>query len=98
MGASPRLIVAAIFKRPIIQVSTGIVVGALLVGVGSVVVRNHKPDSGFGMDDLAGGLSIGQLSMLIGYSALMLGVCLLACIVPTRRALAVQPTEALRAE
>jgi ABC-type lipoprotein release transport system permease subunit len=29
---------------------------------------------------------------------LMLGVCLLAVIVPTRRALQVQPTEALRAD
>ncbi|HEY0969564.1 MAG TPA: ABC transporter permease [Gemmatimonadales bacterium] len=34
----------------------------------------------------------------LGYSVLMLGVCLLACIVPTRRALQVQPTEALRAD
>jgi len=32
------------------------------------------------------------------YAMLMLGVCLLACIVPTRRALQVQPTEALRAD
>jgi ABC-type lipoprotein release transport system permease subunit len=29
---------------------------------------------------------------------LMMAVCLLACIVPTRRALSVEPTEALRAE
>jgi putative ABC transport system permease protein len=29
---------------------------------------------------------------------LMLGVCLLACVVPTRRALRIEPTEALRAE
>jgi ABC-type lipoprotein release transport system permease subunit len=28
----------------------------------------------------------------------MLGVCMLACVVPTRRALRVQPAEALRAE
>jgi predicted permease len=98
VGATPRKIVATIFKRPIIQVSTGIVIGAFLVGLGSVVVRNHKPDSDMGMHTLAGGLSIGQLATLIGYAALMLGVCLLACIVPTRRALRVQPTEALRAE
>ena len=32
------------------------------------------------------------------YAVLMFGVCLLACVVPTRRALRVQPTEALRAD
>jgi len=51
-----------------------------------------------GMHTLAGGLSISQLATLISYAALMLGVCLLACVVPTRKALAIQPTEALRAE
>ncbi|HEX7123963.1 MAG TPA: permease prefix domain 1-containing protein [Gemmatimonadaceae bacterium] len=34
----------------------------------------------------------------LGYATLMLAVCLLACLVPTRRALRVQPTEALRAD
>jgi len=38
------------------------------------------------------------LAGALGYSVLMFGVCLLACIVPTRRALRVQPTEALRAD
>jgi ABC-type lipoprotein release transport system permease subunit len=38
------------------------------------------------------------LAGALGYAVLMLGVCLLACIVPTRRALQVQPTEALRAD
>lgn len=98
VGASPRRIIGTIFKRPLTQVSTGIVVGAFLVGLGSVVVRNHKPDTDMGMQTLAGGLSMGQLATLIAYASLMLGVCLLACIVPTRRALSVQPTEALRAE
>jgi hypothetical protein len=98
VGASPRSVVATIFRRPLTQVGIGIVVGAFLVGLGSVVVRNHQPDTAMGMHTLAGGLSLGQLAMLIGYSALMLGVCLLACIVPTRRALGVEPTEALRAE
>jgi ABC-type lipoprotein release transport system permease subunit len=36
--------------------------------------------------------------MLLGYAILMFGVCMLACVVPTMRALRVQPTEALRAE
>lgn len=98
VGASPRRIVATIFRRPMIQVSSGIVVGSLMVGLGSVVVRNHVPDSDFGMQTLAGGLSLGQLASLIGYAVLMFGVCTLACVVPTRRALRVQPTEALRAD
>ncbi|CAA9289591.1 MAG: Acidobacterial duplicated orphan permease (function unknown), partial [uncultured Gemmatimonadaceae bacterium] len=40
----------------------------------------------------------GALVGALAYTVLMLGVCLLACIVPTRRALQVQPTEALRAD
>ena len=44
------------------------------------------------------GLTAGEIAMLIGYAILMVGVCLLACVVPTMRALRVQPTEALRAE
>ena len=98
VGGSPRRIVTAIFRRPLTQVSTGILVGSFLVGLGSVVLRNHQPDTAMGMHTLEGGLSLGQLATLIAYAALMLGVCLLACVVPTRRALGVQPTEALRAE
>lgn len=98
VGASPRRIVATIFRRPLTQVSIGIGVGAFLVGFGSVVVRNHVPDSDIGMHTLAGGMSLGQFATLVAYAALMLGVCLLACIVPTRRALGIQPTEALRSE
>jgi len=40
----------------------------------------------------------GALVGALVYTVLMLGVCLLACVVPTRRALQVQPTEALRAD
>jgi putative ABC transport system permease protein len=36
--------------------------------------------------------------LFAGYIAVMLSVCLLACIVPLRRALGVEPTEALRAQ
>jgi ABC-type lipoprotein release transport system permease subunit len=37
-----------------------------------------------------------EILTLGAYTMLMVIVCLTACIVPTRRALAVQPTEALR--
>ena len=38
-------------------------------------------------------LSPGQVALLIAHVTLMFGVCLLACVVPTRRALGVEPTE-----
>ena len=47
---------------------------------------------------LVGQATPGALVGALVYAVLMLGVCLLACIVPTRRALQVQPTEALRAD
>ena len=37
-----------------------------------------------------------QIAILLGYATFMLGICLLACVVPTRRALNVEPTVALR--
>ena len=46
----------------------------------------------------AQGLSATAIAMQAGYAALMFGVCLLACVVPTRRALEVEPTVALRTE
>jgi putative ABC transport system permease protein len=51
-----------------------------------------------GADGLSAGLSLEQVAMLGAYATLMLGVCLLACIVPTRRALGVEPTIALRVD
>lgn len=48
---------------------------------------------------MAGGVqSLGEAALLGTCVVLMTGVCVLACIVPTRRALAVEPTEAIRAE
>ena len=66
-----------------------------------------RPLAQVGLGVVAGGVitamfgdSVSPAALLgaLGYSVLMLGVCLLACIVPTRRALQVQPTEALRTD
>lgn len=82
LGAQPLHVLTTVFKRPFVQVALGIGVGAIL---------------GFGLanDDL----SEVHLDVL-GYTAVfMLSTilcCALACIVPTRRALRIQPTEALR--
>ena len=39
-----------------------------------------------------------QAAILLAYAAFMSGVCLLACVLPTRRALSVEPTVALRVD
>jgi len=66
------------------QVALGVSMGGLVIG-----------GIAFGF---SGGLSMANVVLLLAYVALMFGVCMLACAVPTRRALRVQPTVALRAE
>jgi len=82
LGATPRRIIGAVFAQPLRQLGMGLLAGALLVWV------------------LLGGVdsapTANQFLILGGYTALMMAVCMIACVVPTRRALAVQPTEALR--
>jgi putative ABC transport system permease protein len=85
LGASKLRVVAAIFRRPLIQVAIGVVAGGALIAAGAFALA-------------VDGLSLSQLGVLLGYAAFMLAVCLLACIVPTHRALRVEPTEALRSE
>ena len=43
-------------------------------------------------------LTLQGMAMIVGYGIVMLGVCLLGCVVPTRRALNIEPTTALRTE
>ena len=95
LGASQRAVITAIFRRPLTQVAVGVAVGSLVVGV--VVTLLAAPPAA-GLADTPVASSALHIVMLIGYAAMMFGVCMLACIVPTRRALRVQPTEALRAE
>jgi putative ABC transport system permease protein len=85
LGASPRRVIGAIFARPLTEVAIGVVVGTALAATLAAAAS-------------FGGLTLGQYAILAGYATIMLAVCTIACIVPTRRALRVQPTEALRAE
>jgi putative ABC transport system permease protein len=94
LGSSSRRIVTSIFRRPLTQVAIGVLAGSVLLGAATVGVRNTEQFAGLEK----GGLSVGDISLLFAHATLMLAVCLLACVVPTWRALRVQPTEALRAE
>lgn len=85
LGAGPARVAAAIFRRPLLQIAAGLVVGLLIV-------------MGLSMEIDARASWARQLAMLLGYALVMTAVCLSACVVPTRRALSVEPSEALRAE
>ena len=94
LGASARLVITSIFRRPLTQVVLGVVAGTTIIAIATLAMQESQEFAG-----LRGrGLTIEQVATLIGYAILMVGVCMLACVAPTIRALRVQPTEALRAE
>ena len=85
LGAERGRVVATILAQPLMQLGGGIAAGGVLV---TAIVRSATGDA-FSARDVA----------LVGvYATVMLGVCLLACIVPTRRGLRVEPMVALRSE
>ena len=83
LGAPRGRIVLAVFRRPLIQVATGLLAGAALTGA---LLLDF------------GSLTAKELAVFSAYVAAMAAVCMLACVNPTRRALSVQPSEALRTE
>ena len=94
LGASARGVITSIFRRPLTQVTLGVLAGIVLIGGAAIALQQTQQFAG-----LKGrGLTLGEIGLLAGYGVLMLGVCAFACVVPTMRALRVQPTEALRAE
>jgi hypothetical protein len=84
LGAQPLHILTTVFKRPLVQMALGIGVGAIL----AVGVSNNDL-SDVHLDDF-GRSAVFALSTIL--------CCALACIVPTLRALRIQPTEALKDE
>jgi len=94
LGASARRVITSIFKRPLTQVTLGVLAGIVLIAGAAIMIQQTQEFAGM----KGRGLTLGEIALLAGYGVLMLGVCTLACVVPTLRALRVQPTEALRAE
>lgn len=85
LGSRPAQVVLAILRTPMRQVAAGVLAGGCLTGVLVWFIYDRT-------------LSWSQIAVVCGYVVLMFGVCLLACVVPTRRAMKVDPLEALRAE
>jgi putative ABC transport system permease protein len=94
LGASSQRLIVAIFRRPLTHVTLGVLAGTLIIVFLAVLVSGGDG----GMGRIVGGFSLTNVALLLGYATFMLAVCLLACVVPTWRALNVEPTEALRAE
>jgi hypothetical protein len=94
LGAHPREVVASIFRRPVLQVVIGVAVGAILAGTFYVLFTTCQD----GVCQEGNPVSLAGIVMLWVYALIILAVCLLACVVPTRRALAVEPMVALRTE
>jgi putative ABC transport system permease protein len=92
LGASARRVIISIFRKPLAQVVLGVIGGTALIALGSITIGSEFAATG------DGGLTIAKVAGLIAYAILMTGVCMFACVVPTIRALRIQPTEALRAE
>jgi len=92
LGASPQRVVVATFRRPLLQVTAGIAVGtAIVFAAASLIKYTEFPGS-------ETDLTLRGMAMIVGYGIVMLGVCMLGCVVPTRRALNIEPTIALRTE
>jgi len=85
LGAGPRQVIGSVLSKAMGQIGVGIAVGMGLAGL-----ADHAINGGF-----TGGRGI---YMLAAVAAFMTAVGCVAAIGPARRALKIQPTEALKAE
>ena len=92
IGASPRAVLVAIFERGAKQIGLGLLIGNVIF---AVIVTFVHVKGAFGITPGYIQPTAMVLPMLI-VSGVMALVGFLACLVPARRALRVQPTEALK--
>lgn len=86
LGADRRRIVSGIFAKALKQIGLGVGLGGLLA-IG--ILTLPEPE-------LVGDQRL--FLLIVPYLMVMTAICGMACVIPTRRALAIEPTEALRAE
>lgn len=94
LGGSRARIVTAIFRRPLIQMGLGVLAGISFIAF-LTFMYPYSEGPGAGEAD---GLTLQAIAMQLSYATVMFGICMLACVVPTRRALKIEPTTALRTE
>lgn len=88
LGANPRRIVLATFAKALAQIGAGVVVGAIPAAALAV---NIAPEVSAGADPIRSAAVICTISAVF-----MAAVTALACVVPARRALRIQPIDTLK--
>lgn len=89
LGADRRRVVTTVFSRTLKQIGLGVGAGGVLLLFLMALLR---------FSDLEYRPEAIHAAFVAAYLAVMLAVCMLACTVPMRRALGIEPTEALRAD
>lgn len=84
LGSDRRRVLVAVLYQPVLQAVAGVSAGALILALLS-------------LSD-GGDFSLRDLAFLVLVSVITLGVCTLAALVPARRALAIEPADALKVE
>jgi predicted permease len=88
LGAQVSDVVGHVFRGPFFQVAMGVAVGCLMT---AALVALSLRDADVGVDTVAR-----HAALLLGYGAIMMGICGLACTGPLLRVFRVEPTDVLR--